>query len=227
MAGMPADTLTLTARALLFDMDGTLVDSTEVVEAAWRGMARRFDLDAEELLAAVHGIRAEDSVRRWAPQGTDIAAVVAELSAYEIDHAPSTLAVPGAVAFLESLPLTAHALVTSATLPLAVARMAGAGIRLPQLVVTAEDVPRGKPAPDVYLLAAKTLGVAPEAAVVFEDAEAGIQAGLAAGMRVVVVGGHRSAATEGLPRITSYETATAELDGDGSLRVTLPIESRS
>ncbi len=217
----------LAGRLVLFDLDGTLVDSTEVVETAWRGMARRFDLDPDMLLAAVHGIRAEDSVRRWAPPGTDIDAVVADLAAFEIEHAASTEAVPGAVAFLDSIPLSAHALVTSATLPLAIARMKGAGIRLPQLVVTAEDVPRGKPAPDVYLLAAELLNVTPDQAVVFEDAEAGIQAGLAAGMRVVVVGGHRSAATVGLPRISSYTCAAVAVEHDGGLRVTLPIEAAS
>jgi sugar-phosphatase len=223
MAEMPADTHTLTARALLFDMDGTLVDSAEVVEAAWRGMAKRFGMDADVLLSAIHGVRAEDSVRRWAPPGTDIDAVVAELAEYEIDNAASTVALPGAVAFLESIPLSAHALVTSATLPLAVARMKGAGIRLPQLVVTAEDVPHGKPAPDVYLLAAEMLGVERADAIVFEDAEAGIQAGLAAGMRVVVVGGHSSAATLGLPRIASYSAASVVVEDGGTLRVTLPL----
>jgi sugar-phosphatase len=101
--------------------------------------------------------------------------------------------------------------------------MKGAGIRLPQLVVTAEDVPHGKPSPDVYLLGAELLNVAPADAVVFEDAEAGIQAGLAAGMRVVVVGAHRSDATRGLPRIASYEGATVALEADGGLRVTLPL----
>jgi mannitol-1-/sugar-/sorbitol-6-phosphatase len=227
MAGMPTDTLTLSARALLFDMDGTLVDSTEVVETAWRGMAGRFGIDPDVLLAAIHGIRAEDSVRRWAPPGTDVVAVAAELAEFEIDHAEATVAMPGAIAFLESIPLSAHALVTSATLPLAVARMKGAGIRLPQLVVTAEDVPHGKPAPDVYLLAAEMLGVAPRDAVVFEDAEAGIQSALAAGMRVVVVGGHTSASTLGLPRITSYSSATVTTENGGALRVTLPVEAAS
>ncbi len=223
MAAMTTDTLILSARALLFDMDGTLVDSGDVVEAAWRRMAARFELDAEVLLPAVQGIRAEDSVRRWAPAGTDIPEVVAELAEFEIEHAHTTVALPGAVAFLDSIPLSAHALVTSATLPLAVARMKGAGIRLPQLVVTAEDVPHGKPAPDVYLLAAELLNVPPADAVVFEDAEAGIQAGLAAGMRVVVVGGHSSAATAGLPRIADYTAATIMVEDDGALRVTLPL----
>jgi mannitol-1-/sugar-/sorbitol-6-phosphatase len=220
---VPPDPLSLDARALLFDMDGTLVDSTEVVESAWRGIAERLGLDAEALLGVIHGVRAEDTLREWAPPGTDLHAVAAELTAYEIREAGRTRAMPGAVDFLTAVPLAAHALVTSATLPLAVARMKGAGIRLPQLVVTAEDAPRGKPAPDVYLLAADLLGVEPADAVVFEDAEAGIQAGLEAGMRVVVVGAHTSDATRGLPRISGYDGATVDVAEDGGLRVTLPL----
>lgn len=218
---MPTDTLQLTARALLFDMDGTLVDSTDEVEAAWRRFAGQHGLDPDVLLERVHGIRAEESIRRWSPEGTDVAAAVEDLTAFEIAQAGRTRAIDGAVEFVNAVPLAAHALVTSAVLPLAVARMRGAGIRLPQLVVSAEDVPHGKPAPDVYLLAAELLDVAPADAVVFEDAEAGIRAGLAAGMRVVVVGDHVSETTAGLPRIASYRGATVSAGADGVLSVSL------
>ncbi len=219
---MPDQPLTFTARALLFDMDGTLVDSTGVVEVAWRRLAERIGANPDELLAGVHGIRAVETIRRWAPPGSDIEELVAELTDFEISHAADTVAVPGAVELLNALPVPTHALVTSATLPLAVARMKGAGVRLPQFVVTAEDVPRGKPAPDVYLLAAEILGVAPADALVFEDAEAGIQAGLAAGMRVVVVGDHVSPAAPDLPRIRDYEGATVSVGDDGMLALTIP-----
>ena len=224
---MPSETLQFTARALLFDMDGTLVDSTDVVEVAWRRFAGQHGLDADALLRSVHGIRAEESIRRWAPPGTDVAAAVDDLTAFEIREAGKTRAIEGAVEFLDAVPLASHALVTSAMLPLAVARMKGAGIRLPQLVVSAEDVPHGKPAPDVYLLAAELLDVAPADAVVFEDAEAGIRAGLAAGMRVVVVGDHVSESTAGLPRIRSYRGATVSVGADGALAVTIPAAAAS
>jgi sugar-phosphatase len=220
---MPSNALNFTARALLFDMDGTLVDSTDVVEVAWRRFAEGFGIDPVTLLASVHGIRAEESIRRWAPPGTDIAAAVDDLTAFEIREAGKTRAIEGAVDFLDAVPLASHALVTSAMLPLAIARMKGAGIRLPQLVVSAEDVPHGKPAPDVYLLAAELLNVAPADAVVFEDAEAGIQAGLAAGMRVVVVGDHESDSTRDLPRITSYAGATVDAGADGVLTVSMAL----
>jgi mannitol-1-/sugar-/sorbitol-6-phosphatase len=224
---MPSESLSFTARALLFDMDGTLVDSTDVVEVAWRRFAGQHGLDADALLKDVHGMRAEESIRRWAPPGTDVAAAVEELTAFEIREADKTRAIGGAVEFLDAVPLASHALVTSATLPLAVARMKGAGIRLPQLIVSAEDVPHGKPAPDVYQLAAELLDVRPADAVVFEDAEAGIQAGLAAGMRVVVVGDHASASTTGLPRIASYGGAAVARAADGRLTVRLPLADGS
>ncbi|MWV51085.1 HAD-IA family hydrolase [Rathayibacter sp. VKM Ac-2803] len=204
----------LRARAVLFDMDGTLVDSTAVVETIWRDFADRFELDRAMILGAVHGVRAEDSVRRFAPAGTDVAAVVAELNAYELEHTEGTLEIPGAVAFLAALPRASVALVTSASPALAAGRLAAAGVPSPDTVVTADDVANGKPAPDGYLLAAERLGAAPADAIVFEDAEAGIRAGLAAGMRVVVVGAHESATTAGLPRIAHYSDARVEIDGD-------------
>lgn len=204
----------LRARAALFDMDGTLVDSTAVVETIWRSFADRFGLDRAMILASVHGVRAEDSVRRFAPPGSDVAGIVAELNAYELEHTEGTVEIPGAVAFLAALPRARVALVTSASPALAAGRLAAAGVPAPDVVVTADDVLHGKPAPDGYLAAAERLGVAAADAVVFEDAEAGVRAGLAAGMRVVVVGGHESPSTEGLPRIAHYSDARVVVDGD-------------
>ncbi|MBM7389809.1 sugar-phosphatase [Clavibacter michiganensis] len=213
--------VTLTARALLLDMDGTLVDSTALVEEIWTTLAVRFGHDPADLMRRIHGVRAADSIARFAPAGSDVPALLAELDRLELDGSPATVEIPGARDLVAALPAGSHALVTSAGRELARARLAGAGVRVPDLLVTAEDVANGKPHPDGYLLAASRLGVDPADAIVYEDAEAGIQAGLAAGMRVVVVGDHRSDATAGLPRVRDHRGTTVEVR-DGILTLTLP-----
>jgi sugar-phosphatase len=200
--------LVLTARAVLFDMDGTLVDSTAVVERTWTAFAEEHGLDAEAILATVHGVRAEDTIRRHAPH-VDVQATVERLIGVELEAIDGILPLPGAAAFVASLPPQSVAIVTSAPLALASVRLEVAGIVSPRLVVTAADVERGKPHPDGFLLAARTLGAAPEDTIVFEDAEAGIAAGLAAGMRTVVVGSYDGPITAGLPRIADYSAVSA------------------
>jgi sugar-phosphatase len=202
-------TRNLEARALLFDMDGTLVDSHIVVERIWATFAGMFDLDLAEILASSHGVRMVETIRRHAPQGTDADELTSHLGVIELADTEGIVPIPGAPAFIASLPAASVALVTSATMPLALSRMEAIGVPMPRAVVTAEDVSRGKPEPDCYLRAAALLEVAPEECIVFEDAEAGIRAGLAAGMRVVVVGEWESDATVGLPRISDYTQLSA------------------
>lgn len=201
------------ARALLFDMDGTLIDSRVAVEAIWLSFATRFGLDVDEILKASHGIRMEDTIRLHAPAGTDVAATTLEFGSLELAITDGVTAIAGAAELLASLPAQSFALVTSASRVLAEARMEAVGLTMPGTAVTAEDVERGKPHPEGYEQAAQLLGFDPRHAVVFEDAEAGILAGLAAGMRVVVVGEWESDTTRGLPRIPDYTAVTAQVDG--------------
>ncbi|MFJ3668150.1 HAD-IA family hydrolase [Streptomyces sp. NPDC090106] len=180
----------LTTRALLLDMDGTLVNSDAVVERCWRRWAERNGLDGDEIMKVVHGRQGYASMALLLPDRpmeqnhADNARMLAEETA-DLD---GVVPVPGAAEFLASLAALPHALVTSADVALSTARMGAAGLPLPDVRVTAESVGASKPDPEGFLKAAAQLGVAPEDCVVFEDSGAGIAAGRAAGMRVVGIG---------------------------------------
>jgi mannitol-1-/sugar-/sorbitol-6-phosphatase len=221
----PAATRTLKARAVLFDMDGTLVDSTAIVEQVWGEFAARYGLDIAEILRTSHGVQAGDTVRRFAPAGADVVALTAELGAMERTRTEGIVAVPGAGDILRSLPTDAVALVTSADRILADVRMDAAGLAMPATAVTADLVTRGKPHPEGYLRAAQLLGVAPADAVVFEDAPAGIAAGLAAGIRTVAVGPNTGVLPEGMIHIPDYTavSVTTGVDDSGGRTISFSL----
>ncbi|MEU9730212.1 HAD family hydrolase [Streptomyces sp. NPDC048002] len=185
-------TVSLTARALLLDMDGTLVDSHAVVERIWRRWADRHGLNGDEVMKVVHGRQGYASMalllpaRPMAQNHAENARMLAEETA-DMD---GVVEIPGAGEFLAALRTGSvpHALVTSADVALSTARMAAAGLPLPDVRVTAESVGASKPDPEGFLKGAAELGIEPADCVVFEDSGAGIQAGRAAGMRVVGVG---------------------------------------
>lgn len=176
----------LPCAAVLFDTDGTLVDSTPVVERAARAWAPRYGIDPEEYLAGAHGRRTSDRVADFLPPGR-VAEATERLDALEAADTGGIIALPGVRDLLLSMDGLAWAIVTSMDRGQFQARTAAAGIPLPEVVVTAEDVTEGKPDPSGYLLAASRLGVDPAACVVVEDAPAGIAAGRAAGATVLAV----------------------------------------
>ena len=215
---------TLTCRAIVFDMDGTLVDSTAVVERIWGDFAAEHELDVVELLAFAHGRQTHDTVTRFLPGLPEVEArtLTDGLQAVEAGTRDGTVEIPGAADFLGSLPGDRVALVTSANHELARSRMAEAGVPWPAVVLASEQVAVGKPAPDGYLLAAAMLGVEPGEVVVFEDAAAGLEAARASGASVVVVGDHDGPAADGLPRVSGHQGVSVIVRDDGLLELTLP-----
>ena len=172
-------------RTFLFDIDGTLVDSSAVVERAWRQVAEEFGLDGDLVVANCHGRRSMDTVEEFfAPE--DRAAAQVRIDALELADREVT-ACRGAAGLLATLDGRPWAAVTSGPRQLMTARLAAAGLPRPKVLVTAEDVRHGKPAPDGYLMAARALGVAATDCVVVEDSPAGVDAGKAAGALVAAV----------------------------------------
>ncbi|HTJ93036.1 MAG TPA: HAD family hydrolase [Pararobbsia sp.] len=184
---MQLNTIQIPASCLLFDMDGTLLNSHAPMVRAYTAWASRYGLDIDFVLRESHGRRSIDTVRALAPAGTDVEADNAEIMQREREDTEGVFAIPGARALLESLPADRWAVVTSADRILATARLTAAGLPLPKCLITAENVSRGKPAPDCFLLGARELSADPARAIVFEDSPAGIEAGIAAGATVVAI----------------------------------------
>jgi len=173
-------------RALLCDLDGVLVDSEAAIVDAWTRFASRHGLDSDELLAHSHGRRSVDLIRLVTPHlDADVEASLVEQD--EVATATSVRAFPGARELVERVPAERFAIVTSGSRRLALARLEAAGLPVPEVLVTAEDVEDGKPDPAGYLRAAARLGVEPAHSLVLEDAPAGVDAGLSAGMNVIAV----------------------------------------
>jgi len=172
------------ADALLFDLDGVLVDSAECVRRVCTNWAMTRGLDPVRVLAFSQGRRVQETVRTWVPH-LDFDAEVAMLVALEARTTDGLRSVPGAAALIASLPPNAWAVVTSGARQVATLRLSHVGLPVPPTLVTADDVRLGKPDPEGYLAAAKALGCDAKRCVVVEDAPAGIQAAHAAGMRSI------------------------------------------
>jgi len=176
----------LTCAAILFDLDGVLIDSTTCIIRHWREWAERHGLALAEIMAVAHGRRTVETMRLVAPH----LAVEEEAQRFheiEAADAEGVVTIAGASSLLESLPADAWAIVTSGTREVAAGRMSSRGLPVPKIMVTAEDVTNGKPDPEPYLTAADRLGIPAEQCVVVEDSPAGIAAASAAGMRSIAV----------------------------------------
>ena len=214
--------------AFLFDMDGTILSSIIAAERVWTAWAKRHGLDVAAFLPTIHGVRTVETVRRLALPGVDPEAEAAAIMRAEIEDVDGIDTIAGAADFLASLPAGRWAVVTSASRLLAERRLDAAGLPTPPLMITAEDIERGKPAPDCFLLAAERLGCAAGECLVFEDAPAGIAAAEAAGAAVVVMTAtHTHALATPHPTIASFEELRAGVRPDGRLALRiLPQQDR-
>ena len=206
--------------AFLFDMDGTILSSIAAAERVWARWAQRHGLDVAAFLPTIHGMRSVETVRRLGLPGVDPEAESAAITREEMDDVDGIEPIAGIGAILAALPASRWAVVTSAPRELALRRIAAAGLPTPPLLIAAEDVAHGKPAPDCFVLAATRLGVAARDCLVFEDAPAGIAAAEAAGASVLVI-----TATHAHPLATrhasvrDYAALAARVDAGGALRL--------
>ncbi len=204
--------------AFLFDMDGTLITSIASAERVWTDWANKHGIDLASFLPTIHGKRSLDTIGALNLPGIDLEAEAASIEAGEIEDTRDIGIIPGIIEFLDSLPPDRWAIVTSASLELARARLGAAGIPLPPVTITAEDVTRGKPDPQGYMLAAERLGFDPADCLVFEDAPAGFAAGEAAGADVLVITAtHTHPLDDGRASVRDYIDLTVDLTADGRL----------
>ncbi|MFE6995570.1 HAD-IA family hydrolase [Microbacterium sp. NPDC057659] len=203
-------------RAVLLDMDGTLVDSTAAVERTWMAWAEPHGLDPARVLEVVHGRQGYESMAILLPDRPHEQNIAenAIMLQNEADDVTGVVAVAGAEQLLHDLRPLPHAIVTSADVRLMQARMNEARLQIPALHITAEDVTSSKPHPEGFLLGASRLGVDPADCLVFEDSEAGIAAARAAGMRVVGVGAASAAHAPDLV-VADLTGIRIEADADG------------
>jgi mannitol-1-/sugar-/sorbitol-6-phosphatase len=205
--------------AVIFDLDGVLADSNVAVERHLRIWADRHAIAFERVLEIHHGRRTVETIALLAPH-VDAEAEAAMIEEVAADDTEGVVAFPGALELLHALPAGRWAIATSGTFRIARNRVAHLGFPEPPVFVTADDVPTGKPAPDPYLLAAERLGMDPTRCVVVEDAPAGVEAGKAAGARVVAIASTLPAdllraAEVVLPRLADLRVEAE----DGGLRV--------
>jgi sugar-phosphatase len=173
-------------RAILFDLDGVLVDSTPAVARVWTIWANKHGLIPDEVVRRAHGRPSIATIRDLLPDA-DPDAENCEVERGEIEDIEGVIPLPGALEILQALPLDRWTIATSCTRRLAEVRIRAAGLPVPKQMITSTDVQRGKPDPEPYIKAAQLLGFAPADCIVVEDAPAGIRAGQAAGARVLAL----------------------------------------
>jgi sugar-phosphatase len=221
VSSMRISTMTLFhCSAILFDLDGVLVDSTKSVSRQWRLWAEERQVDPEEVLRVAHGVRTIEVLRIFAPH-LDAEAEVKRVESREADDIDGVAVMPGAAALLRSIPPESWCVVTSGTRHLATKRLQYANLPAPRALVAAEDVAKGKPDPEPYLKGALLLNRSPEECLVIEDAPAGIRAAHAGGMKAIAL--TSTFAASGLGEADSVASGLAQIQVRSSAAGTLEV----
>jgi mannitol-1-/sugar-/sorbitol-6-phosphatase len=171
-------------KAIIFDLDGTLVDSIECVEKTWNTWCKKYNISLDKFSPAMHGITSYQTIKTIAPD-LDTDKVVVEFDEIELKQTEGLKLIPKADKILNELPPEKWAIATSGSKKLATTRLSYIGLPIPKIMITADDITNSKPNPEPYLLAAKHLGIPADDCVVFEDSLAGIESGKAAGAKVI------------------------------------------
>ena len=218
---LPMDVV-IECQAILFDMDGTLVDSTPLVEKQWKRFAQRHGLDYAQIMRVSHGRRNQETIREIAPH-LATPEIFAQFDAEEIEDRGGISAVKGAASLLAQLAQHEWAVVTSASRALARDRIQAVHLPVPPVLIGADDVEHGKPHPEGYLAAARRLGVDRQSCIVFEDTPPGLQAAQAAGMRGIGIATTYTRKQLDTPEcVQDFEGITVERLPGRLLRITLP-----
>jgi sugar-phosphatase len=177
---------TFNCAAILFDLDGVLVDSTGSVSRQWKRWAQEQKIDPQKVVEIAHGVRTIEIVRLLAPH-LDAEAEVRRIEKREADDHEGVAVMPGAAEVVKAIPDGRWCVVTSGTCYLATSRLKLANLPTPKVLVSADDVSKGKPDPEPYLMGARLLGMNPTECLVIEDAPAGIRAAHAGGMKAIAI----------------------------------------
>jgi len=214
--------------AILFDLDGVLVDSTRSVDRQWRKWAQENNLNPDDVVRAAHGRRTIETVRQVAPH-LDADAEKRKIERREVDDTEGVVVMPGAADLLRSIPEGRWCVVTSGTRMLATGRLRLGNLPMPPVFVSADDVTKGKPDPEPYLKGAELLGTKPKECLVIEDAPAGVRAAHAGGMKVIAL-----ASTFPESELTEADAVIRSLNqvnpcqnqrADGKLQLILEVEA--
>jgi sugar-phosphatase len=208
--------------AILFDMDGTLVDSTSVVERQWKLFAEAHGLDYEHIMKISHGRRNAETIREIAPH-LATAEIFAQFDETELQDKDGVVAVRGSADLIGRLAAHQWAVVTSASRALARSRLQAVHLPVPNVLIGADDVSNGKPHPEGYLAAARRMGLERSSCVVFEDTPPGLEAARAAGMRAFAITTtfpHQRLAPADC--VADFEEIVVERLSEGNIRLTVP-----